>query len=321
MRLLRVLFTAILVTFLLGLGAVCAAAAVAAQWGRTSLDFDVLTHFAPFWLAGALVATFAGLAFRGPVRALIVGLGLVGTLAAGALIAPELVRPTGPHAAPGAPDQLKIVQFNAWHNNADLQRTVDWLVREAPDIVVIEETTPPIRAMIAARTNWYVTCPKCEVMILSRRPPVADGVAFLGHRSGPLSRATFRDPRGEFTVLGVHNAWPTDPDQPMQERRLAAAVARFPRERTIVTGDFNSTPWSFSRRRWDRALGLVRRERALFSWPAVQYKRLRWIGFPYLAIDHVYAGSGWATVSVRRGPKLGSDHYPVVVILAPVAPR
>ena len=27
------------------------------------------------------------------------------------------------------------------------------------------------------------------------------------------------------------------------------------------------------------------------------------------------------TVSVARGPKLGSDHYPVVVILAPAAPR
>ena len=42
---------------------------------------------------------------------------------------------------------------------------------------------------------------------------------------------------------------------------------------------------------------------------------------PVLPIDHVYAGPGWATVSVERGPSIGSDHYPLVVILAPVAPR
>jgi endonuclease/exonuclease/phosphatase (EEP) superfamily protein YafD len=89
----------------------------------------------------------------------------------------------------------------------------------------------------------------------------------------------------------------------------------------IVTGDFNSTPWSFQRRRWDRAIGIPRRERAVPSWPARNYKRLKWPGMPFLPIDHVYAGPAWATVNVRRGPRLSSDHYPLVVTLAPVAPQ
>ena len=37
---------------------------------------------------------------------------------------------------------------------------------------------------------------------------------------------------------------------------------------------------------------------------------------PFLAIDHVYAGAAWRTVSVERGPARGSDHFPVVVTLA-----
>ena len=60
---------------------------------------------------------------------------------------------------------------------------------------------------------------------------------------------------------------------------------------------------------------------ALFSWPAAAFTR--WnirAPFPVLAIDHVYAGAAWRTVSVRRGPRLGSDHYPVVVVLARDAP-
>ena len=93
-----------------------------------------------------------------------------------------------------------------------------------------------------------------------------------------------------------------------------------PRERLIVTGDFNSAPWSFQRRRWDKAFGLVRRERAIPSWPAQAVGRLPWLG-AFLPIDHVFAGPGWATVSARRGPRLSSDHYPLVVTLAPVAPR
>ena len=39
--------------------------------------------------------------------------------------------------------------------------------------------------------------------------------------------------------------------------------------------------------------------------------------FPFLPIDHVYAGRDWRTVRVQRGPRLDSDHYPVIVRLAP----
>ncbi|MFC3069733.1 endonuclease/exonuclease/phosphatase family protein [Phenylobacterium soli] len=312
-------------SFLLGppvflLAALCAGAAAAAQQGRDSLRWDVLAHFAPLWLAGALACALVALiAFRGLAKLLVLGMAATGLVFSAMLIGPELTRPAGPSAAPDAPGQLKIVQFNVWHDSPDPERNLDWLMREDPDITVLEETTPRLREAIKASGRWRVTCPNCEVMILSKSEPVAEG---LGKVHGPITRATFRDARGEFTVIGVHNAWPTDADQPGQEARLAQAIARFPRERTIVTGDFNSAPWSFQRRRWDARFGLIRRERALFTWPATPYKRLRWLGsVPFLPIDHVYAGDDWATVSITRGPKLASDHYPVVAILAPVAPR
>jgi len=99
---------------------------------------------------------------------------------------------------------------------------------------------------------------------------------------------------------------------------LRKLVADLPRERMILTGDFNSAPWSHMLRQTDAALGLTRRDRGLATFPADRR------GFPWpvpvLPIDHVYAGPGWATVSVTRGPRLGSDHYPLVVILAPVSP-
>lgn len=315
----------LVLSFILGppvflLAALCAGAAAAAQNGQSSLRWDILAHFAPVWFVGALACGVVALvAFNGVARWLVLGMSAAGMVFAGMLISPELTRSTGPTIGPEAARQLKVVQFNVWHNSPDPRKNLDWLLREDPDIAVIEETTPALREMIRASGRWHVTCPTCEVEILSKTRPIAAG---LGRERGPITRATFRDQDGEFTVIGVHNAWPSDTDQPGQEARLAEVIARFPRDRTIVTGDFNSAPWSFQRRAWDTRFGLIRRDRALFSWPARQYKRLRWLGFlPFLPIDHVYAGDGWATVSITRGPRLASDHYPVVAILAPVAPR
>ena len=99
---------------------------------------------------------------------------------------------------------------------------------------------------------------------------------------------------------------------------MTDALKRFDPATLILAGDFNSTPWSFTLRRQDKRLGLERLTRALPSWPTA--RRTIWgIGWPLpvLPIDHVYAGRAWRAVSVRRGPSLGSDHFPIVVQIAP----
>lgn len=306
--------------FLLAL--VSAGAALAAQQGRSSLRFDLLAHFAPVWFAGALIAALlAAVLFRGVSRLLVLALAGAGLMAAGTLMLPELTRSTGPKAPASAPGQIKIIQFNVWSENSDLDRTVDWIAGQNPDIVVLDETTPPLRRLIERRTGWRSVCRDCEVMIYASRP-MAKGYTPAAPAVGPLSHAVFRDAEGSFDVVGVHDGWPTDGgDQQRQEARLAHVLADLPKDRTIVTGDFNSTPWSFARRQWDAAFGLIRRDRAIFTWPAgkVTSRRIK-VPVPILPIDHVCAGPAWATVDIHRGPILGSDHYPVVVTLAPVAP-
>jgi endonuclease/exonuclease/phosphatase (EEP) superfamily protein YafD len=325
MRLLRIAADLLLGPPLFLLALACAAAALLAHGGRVSLTLDILSHFAPLWLAGALAAVaLAGLALQAVWRRTVLVIGLVGALAAGALIAPELLRSTGPKAAPDAPGRLKIIQFNVWNQNRDYDQTAAWIARENPDVAVLVEASGELRRRLrAALPGWHVGG-RGEVILLSRRAPVSQFYIPVGkHRVAPLAGAAFADDRGAYTVVGVHNAWPTDiADQQRQEARLAKVLAGLPRASTIVSGDFNSTPWAFSRQRWDRAFGLIRRDQAVFTWPAEDRRshRIR-APLPFLPIDHVYAGPDWATVSVRRGPRLGSDHYPVVVILAPVAPR
>lgn len=309
---------------LLALG--CALVLVLAQGGRFSDRLDVLAHLTPIFLAGALAALVPWLLLGRHGRATPVLAG-VAILSAALLMGPELAAAAGQKRAPadGAPT-LKLVQFNLWGRNRDPEATAAWLFEEDPDVIVFEEgfaRSGGVARALAVRYPHVVTCAEpapCSTMILSKRPPVAGGGLGGSVSDANLvgAWATFQGRRGRFTVVGVHYTWPL-PAGPQQQQtlRLSKVLKRFPQESLVVAGDMNSTPWSFSLRRQDRMFGLERRTRAVFSWPAGDFTgRHVSAPFPFLPIDQVYAGEAWKTVSVKRGPKLGSDHYPVVVELA-----
>jgi endonuclease/exonuclease/phosphatase (EEP) superfamily protein YafD len=302
----------------LALAAVCLVAAAAGQGGRFSARLDVLTHFAPFWLAGAGAAGLYGLIAASPgARPAILGCGFAGVLAAGALILPEMVRPIRPQVAAAAPRQIKVIQFNAWDRNADVQATADWIAAQKPDLVMMQETEAPIRQAMIHR-GFHFQNGIARTAIFSRlQPTYAPFIVPMGDwKSLPsFSRATFTGPDGGFSVVAVHMNWPTDRDQAQNLDGLVRLLGHYPPDRLIVAGDFNLTPWSFALRRLDRRLGVERRDRALFSWPA-RLSPGGPLAWPLLPIDHLYAGRAWRTVSVARGPGLGSDHYPLIVRLA-----
>jgi endonuclease/exonuclease/phosphatase (EEP) superfamily protein YafD len=311
MRPLRNALIAILLGLLIAPCLLASAAALLGQLGRWSLAWDVLNHLAPIWLAGSLAGAALGLMVRGRGRWLVCGLCLAGATAAASTIAPEYLRDTG-RTAPTDVQGLKIVQFNGWFGNPQVGRVMAFLQEEDPDIVVLQEVSPPVRAALRRQRTWAMSCPGCEVVILTKRRP------FAVARIGTATRVRLHGRDGDFTMIGVHNAWPTDADQLIQEARLAALLTEEPAATTIVAGDFNSTPWSFARRRWDRAFGLIRRDRGVASWPTGRLPGLDApTPIPLLPIDHVYAGDRWATKSVRRGPRgIGSDHYPLIVTLS-----
>ena len=129
--------------------------------------------------------------------------------------------------------------------------------------------------------------------------------------------ASFGDTATGYTVVGAYALWPAPAGrQQIQTAFLASRLQAFNRDNLILAGDFNSTPWSFSLRRQDALFGLTRRSHALFSWSVQPYSRYKfWTPVPLMPIDHVYAGAAWKTVSVTTGPKLGSDHLPIIAVL------
>ncbi len=308
-----------------GLAAGAALAAVLANGGRYSDRLDILTHFTPIWLclgiAGLIVWIIGG--GRSLVRVTPIA-AAVAVLASGALMLPELTRTKG-DPAPAEGETLKLIQFNLWENNSDAEGSARWVLAEDPDIVTIVEgyeVHGGAARLLRERYPYAVTCADplpCSTMILSKKKPVRrNGLGGgVSDANLPAAQARFAGAKGEFDVFAIHYTWPIPAGpQQQQTRRLEAVLDTVDRDNAIIGGDFNSTPWSFSLRRYDQAFGMERRTRGQPTWPAAPITRYRINPpFPLLAIDQVYAGKAWKTVSVKRGPRLGSDHYPVVVVL------
>jgi len=297
-------------------------AAMASLGGAFSDRLDAFTHAAPLWLVMGLGAIAMGaICARGGERWVVVGLGATAVAACAVLMLPDVWAAARFTAGTPRPSDLKLVQFNVWHENRTPEKAIDWILVQDADVVVIEEAGGSALAVVKAlkATYPFASCDKvgrCETWVFSRRKLLARGSIPMEKPYLSGAWATLADPKGPFTVAGIHYTWPVPAGpQQAQSRRLVQLMAPFGKQSTILAGDFNSTPWSFTLKRQDKALGLRRWTRALPSWPSGQFSRVAAAPAPFLPIDHVYAGSEWRAVKVERGPALGSDHRPIVVIL------
>ncbi len=305
--------------------AMLAVVALASLAGGVSGWLDVLTHFEPLIASACLAAMIVALMLRRQVGTIAASLCLLGLVASLAVMAPELIaRASAQRGAQGGM-RVRLLQLYLWEGNRDTERTIAFIRRTNADIVVIEEARQSAAGVPAALAGLYpyrTKCRTCATLVLSRWPTVQRKPARL-EGPDPFTWAQLRAPDGGvISVIGVHFYWPLPPGvQRYQSASLVKLARRFDPSSLIVAGDFNSTPWSYEMRRQDRALGIERRTRALFSWPAGHVSPLDLpAAFPVLAIDQVYAGPAWRTVSVERGPRVGSDHYPVLVTPGPGRP-
>ena len=312
------LFLKFVSALLLSISSLAAGCAVLANGGRFSDTLDGFAHPAPIYaIIGGLVVALAFIP-RMPRRGLTRVMGAIAILASSLLMAPEWFRTTGPHLPETTEGTIKVIQYNAQLSNTDIRRAADWLIAQNPDVLAITETRHDLRDLLIKRAGWKAAGAHSSLMILTPDAYLSMDRPSLSRRSQlTFINATYATASGPMEVVTTHLDWPTRTRFRLQEQDLNAVLQRLPTERTLLLGDFNSTPWSQALQRRDHGRGLIRRDRAVATFPA-EILGLPW-PLPFLPIDHIYAGPGWATVKVERGPWLGSDHYPLIVTLAPVA--
>jgi endonuclease/exonuclease/phosphatase (EEP) superfamily protein YafD len=293
------------VRFLLALG-------VLARW---YLALDIVNNGLPF-LAAAGIALLA-LAFAARCRNLI-------TASAAFLAVTFAVLISGlSGAASQAPDDaerfVRVTTFNLWgRNDRHLNKVAEFLAKTKADAVVLEEVRGHHADFIESLAGQHpYRVGDNGLVILSKHPIVADGRVDRADEPFWMSliiRWVRLGVNGKIVELaGVHLARPFYPE--LQQADIEAVTA-FVQSRTgplIVAGDFNAAPWTVKLKTFTKETGLGRFNSYYPTWP------MRWQSTPLLPIvpiDNVFASSHFAKIGTTVGPRLGSDHRPVIADIA-----
>jgi endonuclease/exonuclease/phosphatase (EEP) superfamily protein YafD len=223
-------------------------------------------------------------------------------------------KPT-PDLAQGEP-MLRLVAANVLYKNTDFERMVDGVTALDADVIVAIEVTPEWRQRfrrleggfphaldICVPDNLY------GILILSRFPltPRSSGIG-----EDPLPRHLAADLTIDgrtVTLVAIH---PTNPLRISSAHRIPAefdAVADLASgapDDLILIGDCNAAGWSSYVQELERKTGLANDRKVRPSWPIWLPPLVR------LPLDHVWVRGRVSLLRAGLGPRLGSDHLPLV---------
>jgi endonuclease/exonuclease/phosphatase (EEP) superfamily protein YafD len=174
-------FAAALRALALILALAVAAATVLAMGGAASDQLDILTHFAPLYIAGAVLALAIHLITPSPRPRATLLLALIGLVGAGGLMTPDTLAALREQPATPGRQTVKLVQYNVWGRNQDPDASARWILSEDPDVVVLEEAfdaTMRVPKSLKPHYPYRTTCAEpnvCSTMILSKVKPAAEG--------------------------------------------------------------------------------------------------------------------------------------------------
>jgi endonuclease/exonuclease/phosphatase (EEP) superfamily protein YafD len=296
--------------FLALLATLAVAIATAASFTR-DWRLALLAHFRPH-LAAASVLCLVTVAVidlpdgARPVVPLIALLSLLVNLW-------QMVRAT-PRGTPVADGTcLRLAFANVLRPNDDERRVIDWVQCERVDILVVAEALGPWRQrleVLTAELPFVVRSRIGDVAVYSRHPIAGEP----RHLFPIVGHAVAVEIAG-LTVIGVHTASPEDAAQSAACDRLIEMVGDEVERLAgpvVVMGDFNAAPWTAPVMRLIARTGLRYGPGAwIGSFPAELGGRTfpTWVGVP---IDLLLAGRGATVVSRAHGPRIGSDHWPII---------
>lgn len=218
--------------------------------------------------------------------------------------------------------QVSILTCNVKKSNRDHLRLIDLVHQEAPDLVILIEIDEVWAAALDPLARSYpfgILHPQDNgygIGLLSRLPILEHSIDDMVTERVPSIRAAIRLPAGEaFRLYAVHPEPPTATHDTLGRDSEIAAVGMAARRDAlpaIVAGDLNDVAWSTTTRRFQRLSQLLdpRVGRGFFSTFHADYPVFRW------PLDHLFHDPRFRLIDVRRGPHIGSDHFPILFRLA-----
>jgi endonuclease/exonuclease/phosphatase (EEP) superfamily protein YafD len=287
--------------------------------------FDLFSHFRLQYLVAAACVCVVALAVGARPAAAVLA---VVALLNGWAIKDLWLGGTASAALGGTP--VRVVSANVWAENPTPAQALQFVRTSDADLVVLVDTRSrrwwPVLAELEALYPYRSQ--RSWPMEGARGPRAAAVILFSRYRiltekvvSPPKGRRPYLvanlDVGGQtLTVVGVHSLSPF-PDEPGRSRRrnreldhIAEAVRGIDGP-VIAAGDFNATAWSPHFQDLVATGGLrnaIQGHGYVATWPT-------WFWPALIPIDHVLVKGPLAVTTLRRGPAIGSDHYPLIADL------
>ena len=250
--------------------------------------------------------------------------------------APGMYRPVEPPRG----DTFSVVTFNVQGGNHELGPATDWLLRESPDLIVLQETAKGYDQRLAPLYDVYAHEDHIEgsARVFSRFAILERESLKIEDEPGREALRLLLDHDGrQLAVYALHFTLPLkpraefDPDADIgpeallryDERRRNAQIRRFldiagaESHPFIVAGDFNMSDASLIYADVAAQMGDAWRAAGVGAgrtWPVAEAIGLPRVIHPLLRIDYIWHSEALRPASAAVGESIGSDHLPVTVV-------
>lgn len=219
--------------------------------------------------------------------------------------------------------QISLLVANVLTPNHKYHLLLEQIDRLQPDVVLTLETDQVWQEAlkpIEADYPYRVAVPQDNLygMHLYSRLPLADTeVKFILSDETPSIHTTIRLRSGLDVQLYCLHPKPPSPteakDSTLRDAELLIVGDQIKDidESCIVMGDLNDVAWSRTTRLFQRISGLLdpRVGRYFMNTFHADYPLLRW------SLDHIFHSTDFGLVEMKRLPHIGSDHFPIYVVL------
>lgn len=222
------------------------------------------------------------------------------------------------------PDQqISVIVSNVLTPNQQYDLLIEKIEKHQPDLVLTLETDQTWQNELAKIEKDYpyrVPVPLDNLYgmhLYSKLKLVDSEVKFILSNEIPSIHTTVILPSGQAVQLYCLHPKPPSPteakDSTLRDAELLIVGDQIKDldESCIVMGDLNDVAWSRTTRLFQRISGLLdpRVGRRYINTFHADYKFLRW------SLDHLFHSTDFALVHMERLPHIGSDHFPIYVVL------
>ncbi len=237
---------------------------------------------------------------------------------------------------------LRVVQFNVYPYNTEIDAVESWLRETDADIIFMQEMDVSFAAELTARLSDaypYVVDHLGDRRILTRYPLVEVGFITLVDGDRYMTRAVINVDGREVALYNIHLLMPFGTVREIPWRQIPGAVAfalRYDDSARnqeigrllgilddeplpyIVAGDFNTSDFSATYDWLASRMGDSFREAGIgfgASWPAGGSEELADIFPPLIRLDYIWHSDAFHAAAAAPGVRLGSDHLPYTATL------